>query len=1504
MNFKKITNSFGLIRTIIITVFAAHNCLAQVVYTGGTYSQNFNSLPATTGSYSYGTGNGPFDISTSPVNASSAGNWQIAKLAGSGAGAVQITVNAGASTTGGTHSYGTGTNADRALGTIASGTNAPVIGVVLTNDVGYTLNEITINYTGEEWRNGGNNNPDSLVFQYGIGATDILTGTFATNHNLTFIAPVFSASPGALDGNLSVNKVAKAFTITGLTWINGQTLVLRWADANSTGSDNGLSIDDFSFSAQGTPPAPTTQDFNITFPTVLPNAITANWTNGSGSSRIVKINTSNTFTNPSNGNNPTANSVYGGSGEQVIYNGSGTSVNVTSLSPATQYFFRVYAYNGSGTYTSYNTTNATDNPKDQTTQAAATPLITITGSLSNFGDVLVGNSSAEQSYTVEGTNLTSNIYISAPSGFQISLTSGGVFTDSIVLTQSGGTVSTTTVYAKFTPVSLGVANGNISNSSTGATTVNEPVSGNGVEPVVTINASSFNFNNIFVGSNSTNQTYVVSGSNLKSNIAITTTPDFQISTSSGAGFGSSITLNATGLANPGGGAVSSTTIYVRFSPLTPGIQNATINNASTDAVTQSISLTGTAVLPPTYTELVVPKYMGSKSASGTNNCRTPIAICVQLDNLQPSTLYDVKLGFGLTSDAASTYGAGNFWNGSSYNSTPNISGAFFTDATGSSGPVWLYMQPTGNTTRFDAGQIHNIRFGYAISGNSIPASPQFVGTKTITCLDIPITARTSGVTTDDGAFLQVQATACNNGKYILIYDNTAGTGDPLFSYQARNSVATNTTQSDLPSTINSIYLQSGSSVVGDYAAVIPIGANNLNGVRRIEARNADNTIYRATTDADGIWNSGANTTSNARRSVTTIIPSDGLNNVSGMISGDTTVCAGSPINLHFSFTGTAPFAYLFTDGTNNYGPYFSMTNTDVKSVNASISSTFTLASVDDAQCSGTISGSAFVFVSNAAPLASVMVPIVGLPGNACNGTTVSISVPFVSAATQYIWDGPPGCYFNGNPLNVSPFSTSTPSVSLTFGNALGSGYYIGVQAANPCGTSLRKVQWVRGIVSSPVISGATIICPSGSEVYSVNPVVGAANYTWTGPTGSAIDGNPSPYTTSNTSVTLSVPGGFTVGTICVTANTSCYSTPPKCISISKTPLVPGVISGVFTVCPNTTQTYSVPQGGVGGTYTWTLPANTTGSSTTNSINVTFNTGFSGGNISVVYTNACGEASPIRTKTILIGSPSKPASISGITNGICGQTVTYSCPPQAGVTAFNWTLPSGANGTSTSNSIAVTFPVSGFTTGVLSVSASNLCGSSLERSISVKGAPNTPGSISATPAVWCSNDPSISFISDITGVTGSYLLNWSIIPSAAGTIASGQGTNNLLVDWNTGNSTVSLTATNGCGNATRNYSATVSCREASTSISEAELNDLHLYPNPASDFVKIQLNKSNEYLILIKVMDIAGRIVSKYPITTPLVNETFIDISSLITGSYIAEITTSVKTYKTKLVLYK
>ncbi len=105
------------------------------------------------------------------------------------------------------------------------------------------------------------------------------------------------------------------------------------------------------------------------------------------------------------------------------------------------------------------------------------PTILITGTPLNPFNSTPGMPSAEQSYTVSGFNLTEDIVVTAPSDFEISITSGSNFVSSLSLTPSGGSVSATTIYVRFARTTQGVSSGNITHTSNGATAQNVAVSG-------------------------------------------------------------------------------------------------------------------------------------------------------------------------------------------------------------------------------------------------------------------------------------------------------------------------------------------------------------------------------------------------------------------------------------------------------------------------------------------------------------------------------------------------------------------------------------------------------------------------------------------------------------------------------------------------------------------------------------------------------------------------------------------------------------------------------------------------------------------------------------------------------------------------------------------------------------------------------------------------------------------------------------------------------------------
>ena len=113
----------------------------------------------------------------------------------------------------------------------------------------------------------------------------------------------------------------------------------------------------------------------------------------------------------------------------------------------------------------------------------AVPAISVQGGTLAFGNQVVNTASSEQSYTVSGINLGSDpIVITAPSGFQVSTTSGSGFGSSVNLTPSGGTVNNTTIYARFVPNNVAGFSADITHTHTSAPTQNKAVTGTGTAP--------------------------------------------------------------------------------------------------------------------------------------------------------------------------------------------------------------------------------------------------------------------------------------------------------------------------------------------------------------------------------------------------------------------------------------------------------------------------------------------------------------------------------------------------------------------------------------------------------------------------------------------------------------------------------------------------------------------------------------------------------------------------------------------------------------------------------------------------------------------------------------------------------------------------------------------------------------------------------------------------------------------------------------------------------------
>jgi hypothetical protein len=218
--------------------------------------------------------------------------------------------------------------------------------------------------------------------------------------------------------------------------------------------------------------------------------------------------------------------------------------------------------------------------------------IIIVGSLNDFGDVPLGETSAEQSYAVKGTNLTNDIDIEAPEGFAITTTSGDYSGDttSITLTQSGGTVDSTQIYIRFSPSVEKNYFTVLMHSSDGAADKFLILEGNCYTgPEISVTGILEDFDSVLVQENSAEQNFTVEGYALTSDISVNAPEGFQISLTSSDYSGNTETINLTPVNNN----VPPTLIYVRFAPDSAKHYSDNILINSTDAETKQLYVQGT-----------------------------------------------------------------------------------------------------------------------------------------------------------------------------------------------------------------------------------------------------------------------------------------------------------------------------------------------------------------------------------------------------------------------------------------------------------------------------------------------------------------------------------------------------------------------------------------------------------------------------------------------------------------------------------------------------------------------------------------------------------------------------------------------------------------------------------------------------------------------------------------------------------------------------------------------
>jgi hypothetical protein len=261
-----------------VSAFGLVSSPSAVAYgpAGSVYSQNFDSLPnpgassvnsdnpVTINGVTYFLGDPfgfalPVDSSGTSLGAdglgltSSMAGWYGLADPSANVG-TRFGATDGDQTTGGQISFGLPNSANRALGLLAtSSTGYTAFGLKLLNGTAQTLDRITLQFTGELWRQ--SNLPKTLEFYYLVDST--ATNGFSTNAtaflpalNVSF--PTLSTAVGgtAVDGTAATNQAALGVSDQAITnWAPGAALWLVWEMANPAGKSQGLAIDNLTFSA-------------------------------------------------------------------------------------------------------------------------------------------------------------------------------------------------------------------------------------------------------------------------------------------------------------------------------------------------------------------------------------------------------------------------------------------------------------------------------------------------------------------------------------------------------------------------------------------------------------------------------------------------------------------------------------------------------------------------------------------------------------------------------------------------------------------------------------------------------------------------------------------------------------------------------------------------------------------------------------------------------------------------------------------------------------------------------------------------------------------------------------------------------------------------------------------------------------------------------------------------------------------------------------------------------
>ena len=468
--------------------------------------------------------------------------------------------------------------------------------------------------------------------------------------------------------------------------------------------------------------------------------------------------------------------------------------------------------------------------------------------------------------------------------------------------------------------------------------------------------------------------------------------------------------------------------------------------------------------------------------------------------------------------------------------------------------------------------------------------------------------------------------------------------------------------------------------------------------------NSINISFGAEATSGNLTVYGVNTCANGIASISFPIVVKTVPLAAGTIKGTAAVCNGQN-NIAYSvpeIANSTTYTWNFT-GT---GATFSNETTNQITISfdaTAIVGDLTVMGVN--QCGNGIVSASFPIAFGSFPEAAGSIS--GIATLCAGQDSISYEVPSILNATSYIWN------YSGTGATIIDETTNQIKISFTKDATSGN---LTVMGTNLCGNGTASETFAISLGALPAaagsITGTASLCGvTGNIAYSVPVISNATSYSWyySGTAATINNGTTDQisitFTPEATSGNLTVVGTNSCGNGTVSANFP--------ILLNASPEAAGLITGSSAVCSGQNDiAFSVAAVVNATNYEWSYSGTgiTVNNSTTNAITISFAADATSGNLSVMGQNACGDGTVSVNFAISVNThPSAAGAISGDLIANQGQeNVVYSIAEIPGVTSYSWILPGGYVGSSSTNSITLSFSGTAIS-DTIKVKGSNECG---------------------------------------------------------------------------------------------------------------------------------------------------------------------------------------------------